>query len=113
MTLCAAAGAVAAVTSPGRVAEAVIEAVVYASPVALMLSIAYGLGAAAQYWLTRVLLTLRGGAPVHYVRWLDTMVAARLMYRSGTGGYVFIHHLVQDHLAAPPADAPLEGDGRG
>src|SRR5512144_3308981 len=58
--------------------------------------LAYGLGAAAQHGILRMLLAKYRMVPLRYVRWLNYTVHLRLLYRSTDGGYVFIHRIVQE-----------------
>ncbi|MGR6967098.1 hypothetical protein ACU610_21810 [Geodermatophilus sp. URMC 61] len=67
--------------------------------VGLISGLAYGLGAAAQHGLLRLLLWRCGAAPLRYVRWLNYAVQLRLLYRGTSGGYVFIHRMIQEHFA--------------
>jgi len=61
-------------------------------------AVAYGLGAGIQHGLLRLLLFRYNLAPLRYVRWLDSMVQLRLLYRGVSGGYVFIHGVVQEYF---------------
>jgi len=78
---------------------------VNAGPIAgLILGLSAGLGAAAQYGVFRVLLWRYRIAPLRYVRWLNSTVHLRLLYRGASGGYVFIHRLVQDYFCDAVVD---------
>jgi hypothetical protein len=57
--------------------------------------LAYGIGAAVQHGLLRLLLWRYHRAPLRYVRWLDYTVHLRLLDRGTGGGYVFIHRIVR------------------
>ena len=66
----------------------------------VVVGFAYGLNAAVQYLVIRLLLWRYGSAPLRFVRWLDYSVQLRILYRGGaSGGYVFIHRSVQDYFA--------------
>jgi hypothetical protein len=54
--------------------------------------------------LLRLGLRSNGSAPWHYVDFLDD-AAARLFLRKVGGGYIFIHRLLQDYLAARYTDS--------
>ena len=67
----------------------------------------FGLGAVLQHGFLRLLLWRYHVAPLGYVRWLEEMVRARLLYRVG-GGYAFVHGLLRDYLekhAGPGCDS--------
>ena len=65
----------------------------------LVAALVGGVGAGIAHVWVRFGLWLSGRAPARYVTWLEEMVRARVLYRSG-GGYVFVHRLLQEHLAA-------------
>ena len=77
---------------------------------ALVIAMTYGLGSAAQHWLLRALLWRAGVVPLRYARWLDYVVSLKLLYRSGGGGYIFVHGLLQEHLARGHGSAGSDGD---
>jgi hypothetical protein len=65
---------------------------------ALLMSLWKGLLAVIQHVILRILLWRSGCAPLHYTAWLEQMTKRRLLYRVG-GGYVFMHAMLQAHLA--------------
>src|SRR3954447_6744730 len=81
----------------GLIAGLIIE-LVFGLPAGL----AHGLGGAAQHGLIRLLLYRYNIAPLRYVRWLNYMVHLRLLYRGTSGGYLFIHRMVQEHFCDAP-----------
>ena len=87
------------VSDPDVVWHAVEVAVAFGFQLGLIIAMAYGLGSAAQHWSLRGLLWAAGIAPLRYGKWLDYAVSLKLLYRSGGGGYVFVHGLLQEHLA--------------
>ena len=58
----------------------------------------FGLGAAIQHGIVRALLWRYRIAPLRYGHWLNYTVRLRLLYWSASGGYVFIHRIVQDYF---------------
>jgi hypothetical protein len=68
--------------------------------------LAYGLDAAAQHAVLRLLLQRYHLTPLRYVRWLNYTVHLRLLYRGTSGGYVFIHRIVQDHFCDAIGNRP-------
>ncbi len=86
-----------ALTGPDRIA-ALFLGMLTGAEIGAALALAFGVGAAAQHWLVRVLLWQNGVAPLRLQRWLGYAVSLRLLYRSAGGGYVFIHRLLQDHF---------------
>jgi len=59
----------------------------------------------ARLGLTRVLLRAHGLGPIPYVIWLEELVRLKLIYGS-SGGYVFIHQLVQEQTATTATHVP-------
>ncbi|MGE3287356.1 MAG: TIR domain-containing protein [Pseudonocardia sp.] len=87
------------VPGPFTIADVIAVAVAFGFQLAIVIAMSYGLGSVAQHWTLRVLLWRAGIAPIRYGRWLDYAVSLKLLYRSGGGGYLFVHGLLQDHLA--------------
>jgi hypothetical protein len=87
--------------------EAATYSVVYAGPFAVALALAYGFGAVVQHWVIRLILCLHGHTPITFARWLDHAVSLRLLYRNGSGGYVFIHGLLQEYFATQHGAEPI------
>lgn len=77
---------------------ALADAMTVGSIVGLLSGMAYGLGAASQHTLLRLLLWRYRIAPLRYVSWLDHAVRLRLLYRASGGGYVFIHQIVREYF---------------
>ena len=67
-----------------------------------------GLDAAVQHGIFRLLLWAHHVAPLRSVRWLNYMVQLRLLYRGTSGGYVFIHRIVQNYFCDAVVDLPSE-----
>ncbi|MDX2096700.1 MAG: hypothetical protein SFW36_02905 [Leptolyngbyaceae cyanobacterium bins.59] len=66
----------------------------------------FGAGeACVQHLVLRVILYRAGKIPWNYARFLDDAVDRILMQRVG-GGYIFIHRLLLEHLAALPLTRP-------
>jgi hypothetical protein len=90
-------------------------AVVYGIAIAVLYVVIAGWGEVTRLGLARVLLWIRDLAPIRYVTWLEELVRLRLIYR-GSGGYVFIHELVQEQIAgsrlAGEVPAQREGEPR-
>jgi hypothetical protein len=61
--------------------------------------LSFGLGAAVQHGIIRLLFARYDIAPIRYVRWLDHAVSLRLLYRGPGGGFIFMHRLLQEYLA--------------
>jgi DNA-binding SARP family transcriptional activator/DNA polymerase III delta prime subunit len=55
------------------------------------------------HFLLRLLLWRDGHMPIHYVAFLNEASRHVLLYKVG-GGYIFIHRLLQEHLAQTKAD---------
>lgn len=53
---------------------------------------------ALAHYVFRVLLCLKGYAPLNYVRFLD-YCADRILLRKVGGGYIFIHRTFMEHMA--------------
>jgi hypothetical protein len=85
-------------------------AVLLGLPVATIVAVPYGLGAALQHWLIRLLLWANRAAPLRYSRWLDYAVALKLLYRNGAGGYVFIHGLMRQYFITSAIDPSRRPD---
>ena len=66
-----------------------------------------GLDAAVQHGVFRLLFGYTI-APLRYVRWLNYTVQLRLLYRGTSGGYVFIHRIVQDYFCEAVVDRPSQ-----
>ncbi len=62
-------------------------------------SVSNGAGACARHCAARYQLARAGFIPWRYKSFLDAMTERGLLYRSGSG-YLFIHRLLADHLAA-------------
>jgi hypothetical protein len=95
---------------PDAVAQALGVAVAFGFQLALVIAMTYGLGSAAQHWLLRVLLWRAGVAPLRFGRWLDYAVSLKLLYRSGGGGYTFIHGMLQQRFARGHGNADSDGE---
>ena len=89
---------------PDAVGSALGAAVAFGSQLALVIAMSYGLGSVAQHWLLRTMLWRAGVAPLRYGRWLDYAVSLKLLYRSGGGGYTFVHGQLQEHFARGRSD---------
>jgi hypothetical protein len=74
----------------------------------LIAGLAFGLDAAMQHGIFRLLLWAHHIAPLRTVRWLNYMVQLRLLYRGTSGGYVFIHRIVQNYFCDAVVDLPSE-----
>ena len=107
-------GVLVLVVFPMSWSDAVISAPLLVVPIAIIMAVPYGWGAAAQHWLLRLLLFASGVAPLRYARWLNYATSLRLLYRGGSGGYIFIHQLLQEYFCdartkptpAPPPPPP-------
>jgi DNA polymerase III delta prime subunit len=66
---------------------------------ALLSSLLIGGLACLQHIILRLLLWRAGCAPLNYPRFLDYAADRILLYKVG-GGYIFIHRLLQDHIAS-------------
>jgi hypothetical protein len=73
-------------------------AVAFGFQLALVIAMTYGLGSALQHWLLRILLWQTRVLPLRLGKFLDYAVSLKLLYRSGGGGYTFVHGLLQDHF---------------
>jgi eukaryotic-like serine/threonine-protein kinase len=78
---------------------AIVRALAWGPGVGVLWGLAAGFGGVLQYVTLRLLLWRYDVAPLRYVRWLNYVVGLRLVYRGAGGGYVFIHPIIQDHLA--------------
>ena len=67
--------------------------------------------ACLQHFAVRVLLTLRGFAPLRYISFLDDATERLLLRRAG-GGYIFIHRLLLEYFAVSSARSGLGQLGR-
>ena len=76
--------------------------------VALIAGLAFGLDAAVQHGIFRLLLWAHHVAPLRTVRWLNYMVRLRLLYRGTSGGYLFIHRIMQDYFCEAVVDRPSQ-----
>ena len=93
-----AAGCLAIVVTEEGWIGSVLAAFVVGIDVGAVLAVAFGVGAAAQHWLIRVVLWTSGVAPLRLQRWLNYAVSLRLLYRSASGGFVFVHQLLQEYF---------------
>jgi hypothetical protein len=80
----------------------------FALIIGLISGLAFGLDAAVQHGMFRLLLWAHHVAPLRTVRWLNYMVQLRLLYRGTSGGYVFIHRIVQNYFCDAVVDLPSE-----
>ena len=78
----------------------------------LIFGLRFGLGNAAQYGVLRLLLWRYRIVPLRYVHWLNYTVRLRLLYWSTSGGYVFIHRIVQDYFCNAVVDSGQSNDGQ-
>ena len=65
----------------------------------LLLGLSVGLHACTQHLALRTILTKYTHIPFNYARFLD-YAALRLLLRKVGGGYIFIHRMVLEHIAA-------------
>jgi hypothetical protein len=86
--------------------SSVIGGLGFVLPAALIFALIGGLGAALGHLWMRVCIWASQRGPLRYVRWLDEMVADRILFRSGSA-YGFIHRLVLEDIAGvrPTADS--------
>ena len=69
----------------------------------LLAGLWYGGVDVLQHYTLRLTLAARGYMPLHYARFLDYAAALIFLQKAG-GGYLFVHRLLLEHLAArPPA----------
>jgi hypothetical protein len=78
---------------------ALTVSIAFGFPVAVVIALTFGIGSVAQHWVTRIVLWRSAVAPLRYGRWLNYAVSLKLLYRSGGGGYVFVHGLMQEYFA--------------
>jgi hypothetical protein len=77
---------------------ALAASIAFGFPIAVVIALTFGIGSVAQHWLTRVFLWRSAVAPLRYGRWLNYVVSLKLLYRTGGGGYVFVHGLMQEYF---------------
>jgi len=78
---------------------ALAASIAFGFPIAMVIALTFGIGSAAQHWVMRVVLWRSAIAPLRYGRWLNYVVSLKLLYRTGGGGYVFVHGLMQEYFA--------------
>ncbi len=70
--------------------------------IGLLFGLPFGLAAASQHGALRLLMYMQRISPLRHVRWLDYAVHLR----GASGGYVFIHRIVQDYFNEAAATHP-------
>ena len=78
---------------------AIADALLLGTPVGLFFALLYGGIACFQHFILRFLLWLNGFTPLLYVRFLD-FAAERVFLRKVGGGYIFVHRMLLEHIAA-------------
>jgi eukaryotic-like serine/threonine-protein kinase len=89
---------------PFGLAFGLAEALLFELFFGLAGGLVFGGLACLRHMAVRVLLTAHGVAPLRLVRFLDEATERLLLRRTG-GGYIFIHRLLLEHLAAHDAQA--------
>ncbi len=91
----------------GQEENAIVVVAIYAAVVGGLL---FGLGGVLGHVWVRMGLWMTGREPIRYRTWLEQMVQARLLYRSGAG-YVFIHLFLQERLSGTDVDSVVAASG--
>lgn len=71
------------------------QAIHYSFAVAFVFAFIFGWGFVAAHFILRFWIWAFGVGPGRYIRWLNSMVRLRLLYRSGAG-FVFMHRILQE-----------------
>lgn len=90
--------------------QRIVLGVIFGGASALFYGMVYGGAASAQHLLLRLILWRAGVAPWDYAQFLDHC-DARVLLRKAGGGYLFIHRLLREHLAAEADPDPTAAAG--
>jgi DNA polymerase III delta prime subunit len=79
-------------------------------PIGFMVAVFFGLLDYIQHFTLRFFLWRGGHMPWRYARFLDQS-ADRILLRKVGGGYIFVHRLLQEHIARMDVEAFLREEG--
>lgn len=86
-------------TSPYQLEAALVQGPIYGATLGFLAALYYGWHAALQHGVLRAMLALHHVLPLRLVPFLEACVDRAFLYRVG-GGYIFIHRLLMEHIAA-------------
>ncbi len=87
-----------------------LESLVSGLPIAFMVAVFFGLLDFIQHFTLRFILWRNDRMPWRYARFLD-QAADRIFLRKVGGGYIFVHRLLQEHIACMDVAAFLQKEG--
>ncbi len=90
-----------AITMTGSAKETLEPAFFFGLVFGLLAGFSYGGLDVVYHYTLRLVLSLRGYAPLRYVPFLDYAVNLGFLRRVG-GGYLFLHHILLEHFATSP-----------